>query len=745
MYDKYLIAPLNSGLDTSLRPWQIPEDSFARLNNAYVFRGRVKKRFGSTLSGEGTTDIQRQLNSRVKINLGATDAVTGILNGNADPAIFKVGQMFSIEDEILTVSQSGLADMLNTDPVGITVHTYNTANGAYQITALGHLNKTVYFYPSEPIMGLTMYEDGPVNNRTAFAFDTQYAYKYSGTSWIQDGPTGSQFHGNNSDFFWSSNWRGANVDTTILFTSNFNATLGIPGASDDPMWYYNGATWANFTPSINATAGVGDKVVYTARIVIPFKDRLLLLNTIEREETGAAPTTYDNKAYQNRCRFSHNGSPLSAHAFYEPNVAGATGGGYIDSTSQEEIISAMTIRDRLIVFFERSTRELVYTGNEEQPFYWQKLNTELGSEGSFSTIPFDKDLLTIGATGIHACNGVDVYRIDEKIPNKVFEINNLETGIKRIHGIRDFDSEMVYWTFPTGKFTYPERVLVFNYKNKSWAFNDDTFTCFGYFEQQSDLTWATAGGTWGSSTSTWSSGITREQHRRVIAGNQQGFILKLDSEETSNARSMQITQMATNAAGYAVLTIIDHTLSSGDFIQVRDTQGVTFITGEGIYKVIDKTATTVTIEGFYTGTYTGGGTASYVSVIDIKSKQWNPYSKEGRSLFLPKIDFCVDRTTNGEVTVDYSSSYTNRSFVSDSNDSDCSLGDNKLLTKPHDIVRLESQQDRFWHTVYFQGEGSSVQIRIYLTETQILNPDIAFADFELEGLILYTQKIGRNI
>jgi len=46
----------------------------------------------------------------------------------------------------------------------------------------------------------------------------------------------------------------------------------------------------------------------------------------------------------------------------------------------------------------------------------------LGSESTFSTVPFDKVLLSIGSTGVHACNGVNVERIDNKIPNEVLKL-----------------------------------------------------------------------------------------------------------------------------------------------------------------------------------------------------------------------------------------------------------------------------------------------------------------------------------
>jgi hypothetical protein len=52
-FDRFMIAPFNVGLETDLKPWMIPDEAFAELNNAYIFRGRVRKRFGSALMGNG--------------------------------------------------------------------------------------------------------------------------------------------------------------------------------------------------------------------------------------------------------------------------------------------------------------------------------------------------------------------------------------------------------------------------------------------------------------------------------------------------------------------------------------------------------------------------------------------------------------------------------------------------------------------------------------------------------------------
>src|SRR4029077_9716800 len=65
------------------------------------------------------------------------------------------------------------------------------------------------------------------------------------------------------------------------------------------------------------------------------------------------------QSFQQRVRFSQNGDPTDTANGWLEDVPGR--GGYIDAPTKEAIISAEFLRDRLIVFFERSTWELVYT------------------------------------------------------------------------------------------------------------------------------------------------------------------------------------------------------------------------------------------------------------------------------------------------------------------------------------------------------------------------------------------------
>lgn len=730
-FDRFFIAPFETGLQKNLKPFLIMDDAFETLNNAYVFRGRIRKRFGSKLMG-----ALGQRSSRLRVQIGTTDA-----GGNFGPVgvpgnIYKIGQMFSVGNQLFTVYQA-VGAMLATAGTG--TGTFNTGTGIIQIATASPLT-AVYYYPSEPVMGLTNYEIDTINNQPSYAFDTQFAYVWTGSGW-DISPGSPTWNGNDLDFFWSTNWDGIVASDTVLFVTNFNATIGAPGPNDDPMYYFDGTNWNNFSSlTVFLTAG---NFVQTARIILPFKDRLILLNTIEQDPAG--PT---NQSFKNRCRFSHNGSPLSATAWLEQNQTGATGGGYIDAATEEEIISAEFIKDRLIVYFEQSTWELVYTGNQIQPFVWQKINTELGSESTFSTVPFDKEILTVGDVGFHGCNGANVYRIDDKIPDEVFQIKNKNISMVRVAGIRDYYTELVYWCFPpayvTDAIKYPNKVLVYNYKNQSWAINDDVVTTWGYFQQQDDLTWASSAPLkWFEFNASWTSGVTQQQFRQILAGNQQGFVFIVMPDISRNAPVMQITNIS-SAVGIQTLTVIDHTLTVGEYILIENAQGVTGLNDLIFQITATPTPNTIRIAtDDFSGTYVGGGTITRVSQIEIQSKQWNPYDKKGQNVYLSKIEFAVMATSEGEVTVDYYPSASVLSMLKDAQ-AGALMCNGVLETHPYlpSLYPLEIYQERLWHPLYFQADGECIQINISLSDSQMKNPAIALSDFELEAMVLHTRPVS---
>ena len=715
----FLIGPLEEGQQNNIEPFYLPEDAYFDLEDVYVWRGRIRKRFGYSLIGSN------DLNSRLRINLGNTDG-SGNIGVTVPGIVFKIGQMFSIGSEIFTVNALGTpATMLDTGSA--TVATYNTTTGALVINGAA-ATTACYFYPAEPVMGLRVREGSSVNTENLIAFDTQFAYERSGAGWIRLG-TGI-WTGTDVNFFWSSNYRGANPYETFFYTVNFVAADNIKYIPD------GSSTWTTLRPQLNS--GGTNRFLETARIILPFKDRLIVLNTVE-DEGGT------DRSYPNRCRFSQNGDPTNATTSWIDDTAGR--GGFIDAPTQEQIITAEYIKDRLIVYLERSTWELVYTGNTALPFRWQQINNELGCESSFSVVGFDKAVLGVGNVGVHNCNGVNVTRIDEKIPDEVFKIHNGNDGPERVYGIRDYYNEVVYWAFPddTNNPTYPTRIFLYNYRNNTWAFFNDSFTCFGYYQKDSDLTWATVEDiypTWSEWNDPWGSPLFQSAFPDIVAGNQEGFVFVLDSGLSSNSQSLYITDMN---SGNSRLTVVDHNLKEEDYVLVEDAEGITSLNGSvfQVQQIVD--SDTLLLDTTFIGTYTGGGKLSRVSNLKILTKQFNPGTPVGQQFRVPYMDFLLNRTTNGEVSLNYLIDTASGDAIQDQVGSDVLLGNNTLYTRVEDTQSFQVNQQQIWHRYYIQAQSQFLQLLLFMDDAQMRDLEISQSDFELHAMIFYAEPQGRII
>jgi len=708
--DKFFIGPYanNSGQITSVKPFLIPDNAFEQLTNAYVFRGRVRKRFGSKFLG----DTDDQLLSRFRINIGVSVG-GGAFGPFVVPGVVtagRIGMAFSIGSEIFTVYQAGNPAAMYSSGGGN--GTFDTTTGTVTIGASdAPVGTAVYYYPALPVMGLRTFEQTTISDEITIGFDTQFAYQYSnGWERLNAGGANALWSGSNSQFFWTTTYRGTNPQDRVMFTTNFNENEA------QNMRYLSPAlVWNRFFPIIASGSAVR---MISAKILVSFQNHLVALNIWEKD--GAAAAVH----YPNRIRWSKFGDPLAADAWYD-NIDGKGSGA--DASTTESIVSAQFVRNRLIIYFERSTYELAYTGNQIQPFVLQLLNTELGVESSFSVVPFDQEIIGIANVGVHSCDGSQVVRIDSAIPDTVFKIHNIDEGVERVYGIRDYYVETVYWTFPNvdsnADFPYPNRVLVYNYRTGTWAFNDDSITAFGYFQPVSGVLWSSTTVHWADPV-LWGSGQIQPRARVIIAGNQEGYTFLIDPDTPSNAQSLQITNISA-PSGTMTITAIDHNLRIEDYIRFSDVTGtgdMTSLNGEivMINTVIDKDNFTFInlLEDNETpivtsGIYSGGGTMGRVSRIAIKTKQFNFYANRGKNAQIQKIEFMVKRTEHGSIMANvYPSTYPQPNNVLD--------GAQALDTYPYTtIYPYEELAERIWHPVYFDVEGEVVQIELKFNDKHL--------------------------
>jgi hypothetical protein len=573
-------------------------------------------------------------------------------------------------------------------------------------------------------MGIITYETNAINAEQVYAFDTQFAYRFTLGRWVRVGT--AVWTGSNAQLFWGITYRGAKPEEGILFVTNNAAT--------DPIRFALGTTWTDYAPQYGALV---TDIIKTARLIVSFKGRLLLMNTTE----GAT-----SEVHVNRLRYSLNGNPLvqadpldplSAYIAFDEITPGK--GGFIDAPTREAIITCEFLKDRLIVFFEQSTWELVYTGNEILPFHWQQIDSSLGAESTFSIVPFDKISIGVGNVGIHACNGANVERIDQNIPDEIFKIHNDNDGPQRVVGIRDFYTEMIYWAYPYfNESVFPNRILVYNYKAGTWAMNEDSFTCFGYFQSAESTTWENSNFTWAEFTMTWDYAPEIAQFRSVVAGNQQGWITKIDSEATTNAYSLHISNWVGD-----ILTIYNHNLAVEEFIKIQALYTTHYVQ---VCEVKGKDSIRINLAVPEPDPYDGTAYATRLSCVDILTKEYNFFSDKGRNSALNRVDFYLTKASEGgQFAVDYYVSSSTQDLIKDAKATNTILGVNTIETAANSLIPLETSQDRLWRSFYLSADGMTVQLELYFSDAQMINEQVHVNPFELHAMMFYAQPTSMNM
>ena len=296
---RFLIAPLKSGEQNNIKPWLIADDAYEVLRNAYTWRGRVKKRVGAWVMDQGKPEDEQQQFTRLRILINTTDPITGNAAGTVPGTIFSIGQMFSIGADTFTVNQFGTPSNLLFAPGAAIVATYDTTTGAYVFTGAA-MGVPVYFYPATPVMAIQLYNFVAINDERTIAFDTQFSYEWTlGTGWNRSGlATQGLWSGTDSQFHWTTNWRGVSSSSYLMYVVNNNIPDGIQ--------YFDGTNWFVLAPPLLTAGG---NTLLTALMVVPFKYRLLFLN-ITQFTAGVG-----NQTFAARVVFSWNQNPLDVNAW----------------------------------------------------------------------------------------------------------------------------------------------------------------------------------------------------------------------------------------------------------------------------------------------------------------------------------------------------------------------------------------------------------------------------------------------
>lgn len=748
-FQPFLIANERVGIERDIEPFLLPNDAYVDLEDCYLWRGRIKRRLGFDLLGR----LQRKIGT----TNGGGGAVIILPNIpiSAGLSAFKVGTT-TYQDDGTAANPTTLL-VGGTAPQGTA--TLDRVTGTLTIVGGPALTDIIYI-PGLPVMGLAQLESRTVNIFTLIAFDTSFAYIF--TSSFTDKSTYKTtgnplfWTGQNFNLFWTYMWADALWATNnIRGFQNVETTL-TAGQGDGIRWLDSDQSgWVNFLPNVDGT-----NFLMGALMIVPYKGRLVMLNTTEGTAIGAF-----NNFFQ-RARWSQYGTPFVGTV--PTNYAGGTDatawrsdipgkGGFNDAPTNEQIISCEFVKDVLVVYFERSTYQLQYTGDPALTFIWVRINTELGSQSTFSVVPFDRVCMAIAEVGIHACDTVNVERIDQKIPDEVFNIQNLTQGRQRVYGIRDYFNQLVYWSIPYLGYdseigspdglniTFPNKILVYNYIDQSFAFFNDSFTCFGYFQNSvNNKLWQDATDPWEESDFLWNSPLLQNNFVDVIGGNQQGFV-EILAQNMGNDDSLFISNIVLTGTTVTI-TSENHNLEPGMFVNITSATGITGLAGT-IYKVLTvPTANTFTIitDIAASGTFIGPGTITVVNNISVESKRFNPFLNAGQKVRLGFIDFYVDKTTDGAFTVNI---YIDDDSSTPINVQPGNVGSQTVNTFPETTYAASPQTDlpvsKLWKRYFVQDISQFFQIQITLSDDQMTDPDIVNSDIVVHGMILWFATSGR--
>jgi hypothetical protein len=672
--------------------------------------------------------------------LTATESNAELAEGTvAQPLVLVIGA------QTLTDSTGSGIFVITGGATPITAASINYTTGIITLISSANVGPlavtmTYGYYPSLPVMEITQREKNYPNVEDAVVFDIKYAYTWNGTS-FQEYIPGTIWSGGNFNGFWTSNFTAGSATTTARF---FFVTNFINNDANPIRYTSDGLTWIDFAPFLSVSAVGPPKLgtnLWQALIILPYYGRLIMLNTWEGSTASGRAGALN---YYNRARFSAIGDPTNVTA-WQTDIPGR--GGFIDAPTNEAIQSAAYYKNTLIVFFENSTWQLRYNGEYGLPFLWERISSDFGCVSTFSAITFDESVIAVGDKAIIRSTDLKTERIDLAIPDQIFDFENENNGPMRVQGVRDFRRELAFWSYVDSEAEneegiFPNRVLVYNYRNNSFAIFRDNVTCFGTFQSvitSDSINWDSQEVTWDSYKTTWDDPDNQANFPYVMAGNQQGFVHYYGQRGVPDAPSLTVS--AVTLVGPTVqLTIFNHNLEAKDVIYLSgfsfvDAFGVPAANGlnGNIYRVKQVSPNfdpnnivleqySFTNNSYYTNidaatglsglTYVGSGTIALFPVMDIITKDFNPYMTEGKQMKISSIDFMTDVSDVSAITVNL---YANAQTGSIGN---MPLGNNEVETYLVHPYCQDVPSRYAWHRFYATLFGQF--LRIELTYDDIL-------------------------
>lgn len=832
------VAQFSEGLNTRLSPFNIDEDSFATLVNAYTYRGSVVKKPGTTLVCRPTRAFTSTAWTTLDASgAGSFNAIT--IAGGTDGASLRLGSV-SLSDGTNTYTEPSTPD--GTISGGTATGTINYATGEVTITGgrpSRPITGTIGVYYGLPIMGIFPFalQVGFGSTTTVqFVLDQSYAYNYasgedygnatfnsffyssgnvcqwhgaswqlfnsedfSNACWISNGNAGMQFkaitgitvgtttsitiaaHGLIvGDYVWFNEIRGttqlngvtgrvssitnANTFVVAVNSTGFTAytsggiaqylTSSAANPDADGIRYYIDGGFVNYAPPYIAfsTAAGAPAVRYIcgANIILAFKSRLVFFGVYTT--SSANDIVFDGGSIV----YSSLGSPFyttlfpqngqsSAGAFYFSPVG--VYGGFISLNANENITSASPWLESVLVDFQTFKIRLLSTPNAVAPFLYEYISSEYGGLNKNCALTFNHGTIGISPRGFLVTNTGGAMRIDDDVPDMIYSISLQNNAYSRVIMQRDYQRELVYFTFPNARNTnlFPDTSLVFNYHNNTWAQFFESFCCYGALLNTTTVTWASLTNPWYTYTQSWNSFGLGQQNLYYVGGNQQGFVLERDGQSgTAAATSLTISAISDDT-----LTVQNHNLEAGAIIAISGCLGITSLNGGNYIVQSILGVNQFSINATTTGTYLGGGLIAVQDNFIIGTKAFNFGFPDAKTFSMNTVRALTNVTPDGV------GNYSLLSFANmDSSQpvnvatpsySPLVLGG--MQTSPDEDTGFNAEQEMqkfVWKRTSVNTAGFTVQLFFTMSVEQMLVPFNANAPFQLEGFS-FDYELGREM
>lgn len=632
-YKPFLISNYATGLDRELQPWLLPTDAYVDLEDGFVHRGVTRKRHGYSGFANGTESTYCE--SRMVVNVAGA-AMTGAID--SANTTYTLTASTPVRRGTFTVTGTTPAQTATDDGEGgftgdVSAGTIDYTTGDVSITfdaapTAGTVTATYDYHQGFPVMGIMNFYTS-ANVRQLLVADTTYVNIYNpATDRLDDISSGTAYNGTAQDFWSWVNYETSASVARLLFCN------GVVG--DVIQQYTTAGGIAAYAPTF--TTGT-----LNARQMFNVRDRLVLFQTIEA-----------GTLYPRRIRISGTGANVDN---FDDTAGGA---GFIDIPDNTWFYGAAFNRDDILFFTEAATWMLKYTGNDINPFALEKIDGSRGSSAAFSVISYLNRTIAASPRGLIISDGYKVERMDESIPDFVFNsMNPSQDAFESVYSGFFDEDRTVYMLYPSQGDVRPalvaanssDRILTINFDEDNYSVYKIPLSTVGNFQLSLTVTWAdlTAAngvGDWdvlAEKYNNWNAFPFSKGAPISIGGGHKGEIWRM-TDTQSEDNPQKIRALSVVDADTVRVTTDWNNYNIGDNIVLEDVEGMTEINHmQGAIKAISTDYVTFDVEMTTLGfsTYTGGGIASKTVDFVALTKKFNPFTEADKKVRCGWVYFYV--------------------------------------------------------------------------------------------------------